>query len=256
MKKRERHNYLQEVYQMDRAKTSYRSRLLSFPRMAFTSFLFFYLLLFINFAIAQSTDLSRKYTEPQKVQDAGGSLIGELDYDLKPGWWQYNQSCDRGKWTPGTRADSDGTCEQQKNDFESVVKPTLSKTSEIVVPDNGEIVAFTELRGEGRKPVVGITLQNKDGSTGPLDFSTWRIASHKAGKKIGSGPPEPQPSHQVKKGDRLLLKIEATMWADWGTRAFDAQGASMQVFLIPDTESPHLVKPEPGILYYRDKECN
>ena len=40
---------------MNRAKTSYRNRQLSFPKIVLTSFLFFSLLLFANLAIAQSS---------------------------------------------------------------------------------------------------------------------------------------------------------------------------------------------------------
>ncbi len=160
-------------------------------------------------------------SNPQITQwkKAGGSLIGELDYDLDPGWWQYHQSCDRGKWISygqkfEPRSDYKASCDQQKHDFESVVKPTLSKTTEIVVPDNGKIVVFTELRRSKdyhKEPAVSITLQKKDGSSGTIGSPTSSRVSHATGKKIGSAPPKPQKGHQVEKGDKIIIKMKAAL---------------------------------------------
>ena len=233
---------LREGHQMNRAKKSYRSMLLSFPKIFLTIFLLFCLLLFANLAIAQSADLSKEYRELQKLQDAGGSVIGELDYNLDPGWWQYFQSCDRAKWVSygqkfEPRSDYKASCDQQKHDFESVVKPTLSKTTEIVVPANGKIVLFTELRVSKeyhKEPAVSFALQKKDGSSGTIGSPTWSRVSYANGTKIGSAPPKPLNRNSVEKGDKIIIKIEAGWYAVFHTRAIPAQGARVQVFFIPD----------------------
>ena len=233
---------LREGHQMNRAKKSYRSMLLSFPKIFLTIFLLFCLLLFANLAIAQSADLSKEYPELQKLQDAGGSVIGVLDYNLDPGWWQYFQSCDRAKWISygqkfEPRSDYKASCDQQKHDFESVVKPTLSKTTEIVVPANGKIVLFTELRVSKeyhKEPAVSFTLQKKDGSLGMIGSPTWSRVFYANGTKIESAPPKPLNRNAVEKGDKIIIKIEAGWYAVFHTRAIPAQGARVQVFFIPD----------------------
>jgi len=203
---------------MNRAKMLYRNKLGLFPKIVIMGILLFCLLLFDNFVISKGTEMSKEYPEPQEVPDTGGSVIGELDYELTPGWWQYVQSCDWKKWTKGIT--SDGTCEQQKHDFESVVKPTLSKMTEIVVPDYGDIVVSTELRkigGEIRSPVVDLMLHPKDGSEVRMLWGEQR--------------------HQVEKGDQLLVRVTAAMRQNSGGRAYDPQGVKVQVFFIPDITS-------------------
>ncbi|MBN1830339.1 MAG: hypothetical protein JW884_14505 [Deltaproteobacteria bacterium] len=200
------------------------------------------LLLFATAAFAQNADLTARNPQQSNLQDGGGFVLGELDYDLDPGWWQWFQSCDRNKWVSygqkfEPRKDYRASCDQQKHDFETVVKPTLSKTTEIQVPENGTIVVRTELRVSkefGKEPAVSVTLQKKDGSKGTVGSSTLSRISLATGETIKPAQPKPQQERQVEKGDKIIIKIEAGWYGVFHTRAIPTQGARVQVFFTPD----------------------
>jgi len=193
--------------------------------------LLIYLFFGINQIIAQSSGFSKNYSEVKNIRDNGGLVIGELEYQLAPGWWQYNQSCDRGKWIPKgqecTRADYKACCDLQKHDYQSVVKPTLSKTTEVIVPANGKLISMVEVqRGKGIDENIMVYI-SFEGSNGVNTTVINNVLKNNAQIKSPT-------NHRVKKGDKVFIKIEAKLQGDWGRRYFHPQGAKVQVYLIPD----------------------
>ena len=190
---------------------------------------------------ARKMDLSKKYPELKSLIMAGAKSIATMEYDLNPGWWQWNQSCDRNKWISygqkfEPRKDFRASCEQQKHDFQTVVLPTLSKTVEVEVPGSGRIIVASELRRSkdyGKEPAVSVMIIKSDSSENPASCSLMGRVSHDTDKKVGEDPKVHLRESEVKKGDKVRVHFEAGWYAVFHTRAIPTQGARAQVFFIP-----------------------
>lgn len=192
-------------------------------------------------ALAQSPDSAAEVPTPRTAQDRGGAVLAELEYDLDPGWWHYHQSCDANKWISygqkfESRPDFRARCDLQIHDFESVVKPTLSRSMEIIVPDNGTIAVYAAMRvskEHGQEPVVSVARLSRDGSSDKIGFADLSRVSHETGQPIAFTPPKPAQARQVEKGDRIAITIDASWarasWAHW----IPAQGARVRVIFTP-----------------------
>lgn len=213
---------------MNNKKIFCRNRVASLINVA----LFFYISLSSTLVIAQSSNLSKKYLELKKMKEAGASLIGELEYELTPGWWQYAPSCERSKWISFSqkfkaREDSKASCDQQIHDYKAVVAPTLSKSTEFSIPKNGNIVVFSEIqdkKGYEKEPFIYVSLHHSDGSVSNMSHSILNNATQ-------SKSPE---NYQAKKDDKVIIKIEARARSGAGRGYLYPIEAKVQVYLIPD----------------------
>ena len=194
----------------------------------------FFLLLGIS-ALSQNTYQSIL----DDIKHRNGIEIGEVHYILSPpGWWQYYPSCDASKWISvgdnfEPRGDYRARCDLQVNDFESVVAPTLSETAEFIVPANGRLILFLEVKeeeGYELEPWIKASLHQQD--------NIAQIGSIAGGKSKSNLKPQDDQYGQANKGDKVILKIENRMRGDGYRRLFLQCDATLKAFLIPLDRQP------------------
>ncbi len=207
-------------------------------------------------ALTLAAKVAASEPHPRNGQGGGETVLEEFEYDLNPGWWQYVQSCDSGKWISygqkfESRPDFRARCDLQIHNFETEVKPTLSKTMEIPIFDSGTIMVRVEQRvskEHGQEPAVGITLLKKDGRTEKVGFASVSKIAHATGEPVKFTPPKPAQIRQVEKGDRIAIKIDAG-WAKAGWANFiPAQGTRVKVFAVPDSGAKVKDTPESKVV--------
>ncbi len=133
---------------MNKAKTSYRNRLLSFPKIVLTSFLFFGLLLFANLVIAQSSS----HNGGQWGSVGGRKLIsGEGHFSNK--WSAATRYAHGdGKYWKNDEPTSDKTTGKKipaTHTREEVTKDVWSRQGQITVRGPGYLGVFMRSKGAG-----------------------------------------------------------------------------------------------------------
>jgi len=252
---------------MNRVKTSYRSRVLSFSKIVVKSFIF--LLLFYSFAVAQSSS-----PKTNQWRSVGGQMIYLGKHEFKTNWL------------------AEGGQMYWKNDEKSSGIPAshsyADEVSKDVVVNKGQIT----LRGPG---YLGRVLRTKGGPG-------YRLEVQKPGKGIGAyglGDQEMYKKENKWTGKWVTIRgmgdvvdpsrfgvvnfvpadktITIDIWFEspwcqncvWtkyhrGHGYSRDQGIELELWFFPgeggkvivsDTPSAQFDKPKPGILYYTDKAC-
>ncbi len=217
----------------------------------------FFSILYVLIVLSGATVYSQN--QKSEIINRGAVQIAELEWQLDPGWWQYHPSCDGRKWISNSqtfepRTDQKASCDQQIHDYETVVAPTLSKTAEAIVPADGTIIVLYEIKqgkDYDKEPWINSSLYT------PTGVETNMLYNMVGGtKKLLETDQYPTAS----KGDKVVLKVDARLRDGSGKRFLLPQGVKLIAYLIPTNGSlflnNYLNKPQPGILYYSDKECN
>lgn len=237
---------------MNRAKTSYRSTVFSFPKIAITIFLFCCLLLSANIVIAGSHS-----PKAQQWQSVGGQIVFSGTHDFKNFWYDGGNGM---YW----KNDEDKK-NAAKHTVEEVNKDIMVKKGQITVQGPGFIAKFLRTK----KGSVGSKLTNPISGN---DFITAHLGGqdllHDAqgnwdwyDNNIQDFDPSKPNNGRVSAGSILTLDVWAynnyTTGGVWWRGYAAPKGVEYEYWFFP-LEGGKVItsdKPQPGILYYKDKNC-